>query len=46
MALIAAAWMFVRHLVRPQTHTLRIARAALLVFVLLIVLATLRAAGV
>jgi len=45
MALIAAAWMFVWCLVKPQTQAFRIARAAFLIFILLIVLATLRAAG-
>ena len=46
MAIIAAVWMFVWRLVKPRTQGLRIVRAALLVFILLIVLATLRATGI
>ena len=45
MALIFTIWMFVWTLIKPRTQTLRITRAALLVFILLIVLAALRAAG-
>jgi len=46
MALIAAVWMFVWRLVKPHSKAFRIVRAALLVFILLVVLATLRAAGI
>ena len=46
IALIASAGMFVCRLVKPRTQALRITRAALFAFILLIALAIIRVAGV
>jgi len=46
MAIVATAWMLVWIYMKPRTQAHRIARAALLVLVLLFLLAILRSAGV
>ena len=46
MALIATICIFVWSVVKPHTQAYRIARAALLVSILLVLLAVLRSAGV
>ena len=45
MVLIFAVWMFVWRSIKPHSQALRIARAALLLFILIVVMAVLITAG-